>query len=186
MSAAHTRPAVDGGKLTKLVLAALPLLFFAAPITACTESESAPPEGVNEGKRARDFTLANLAGIDVSLSDFQGQVVLVNFWATWCAPCRDEIPGFEQVYRTYTDDGFVVLGVNLQESRDQVEPFLDSMDVTYPILLDQGGDVTSEYRTLGLPMSILVTPEGVIHTRHVGFLSDSILENYLQELLPGP
>ncbi len=184
MRAAHTKPAVGGGKLAKLALAAL-LLSFAASLTACTGSESAPPEGVSEGKRARDFTLANLAGMDVSLSDFQGQVVLVNFWATWCEPCRDEIPGFEQVYRTYKDDGFVVLGVNLQESRDQVEPFVDSMDVTYPILLDQGGDVTSEYRTLGLPMSILVTPEGVIHTRHVGFLSDRFLEKYLQELLPG-
>lgn len=185
MGATQTRPAVGGGKLTKLALAAL-LLLFAAPLTACTESESALAEGVNQGKRARGFTLENLAGIDVSLSDFQGQVVLVNFWATWCAPCRAEIPGFEQLYRTYKDDGFVVLGVNLQESRGQVEPFVDSMDVTYPILLDQGGDVSSEYRTLGLPMSILVTPEGVIHTRHVGFLSDSILENYLQELLPVP
>ncbi len=184
MRAAHTRPAAGGGKLTKLALAAL-LLLFAALLTSCTGSESAPPEGVSEGKRALDFTLANLASIDVSLSDFQGQVVLVNFWATWCEPCRDEIPGFEQVYRAYKDDGFVVLGVNLQESRDQVEPFVDSMDVTYPILLDQGGDVTSEYRPLGLPMSILVTPEGVIHTRHVGFLSDRFLEKYLQELLPG-
>jgi cytochrome c biogenesis protein CcmG/thiol:disulfide interchange protein DsbE len=185
MRASHIGPAVGRAKPLKLVLLAL-LLVSSALVAACTGSESAPPEGVNEGNRARDFTLENLAGDDVSLSALRGQVVLVNFWATWCAPCRAEIPGFEQVYQTYKDSGFVVLGVNLQESRDQVEPFVDAMDVTYPILLDQSGDVTQVYRTLGLPMSILVTPEGLVHTRHVGFLSDSTLENYLRELLPEP
>ncbi|MFC2031020.1 TlpA family protein disulfide reductase [Chloroflexota bacterium] len=161
------------------------LLLLAVVLAGCGGAQSALTEGVNEGTRARDFTLENLGGDEVSLSDFDGQVVLINFWATWCAPCRAEIPGIEEVYRARKDEGFVVLGVNVSETREQVEPFLASMDVTYPVLLDVNGEVTGEYRALGLPMSLLVTREGVIHTRHVGFLSDDTLESHLKKIMAG-
>ena len=85
----------------------------------------AAPSGINEGNRARDFTLETLAGDEVSLSDYVGNVVLINFWATWCPPCRAEIPDLEATYRARQAAGFVVLGVNVDESRAEVQPFVD-------------------------------------------------------------
>ena len=141
------------------------------------------PQGINQGNRARDFTLTSLDGSDVSLSDYRGNVVLVNLWATWCGPCRAEIPDLEAAYRAHKDEGFVVLGINVEEPRKAVEPFVDDMDMTYPVLLDESGLVLKEYRGLGLPMSLLVDREGVIQVRHMGFLTGKQLESYLAKHL---
>jgi peroxiredoxin len=148
------------------------------------EAEAEMPEGIGTGNRARDFTLRSLDGAKVSLSDYRGNVVLVNFWATWCAPCRAEIPDFEEAYQAYKDEGFVILGVNEQESPDIIEPFLAEMGATYPVLLDEQGQVMSEYRVLGLPTSLLLDQDGVIQTRHTGILSIAQLETQLAKLLP--
>ncbi len=139
---------------------------------------------MNEGNRARDFTLETLSGTEASLADYQGSIVLINFWATWCAPCRDEVPALQAAYDAYQEDGFAVLGVNVEESRSTIIPFVTEFDITYPILLDQAGQVLKLYRTLGLPTSILVDRDGVIQVRHIGYLSANQLERYLAELLP--
>ena len=155
------------------------LLVVALSIGSCAGSEGPGPQGINEGLVARDFTLPSLDGGDISLSDYRGSVVLVNFWATWCPPCRAEIPDIEAAYRERSADGFVVLGVNGQEPRETVEPFVKAQGMTYPILLDEQGTVASEYRVIGMPMSLLVDREGVIQTRHVGFLSADHLDRLL-------
>jgi cytochrome c biogenesis protein CcmG/thiol:disulfide interchange protein DsbE len=162
--------------------------FFALAVMviACSGDDPAASSGISQGNRARDFTLEAVDGGQVSLSDYEGNVVLVNFWATWCSPCRDEIPSFEAAYRVYKDKGFVVLGINVEESRSAVEPFVAEMDVTFPMLLDEQGKVMNEYRALGLPMSLLVDREGVISVRHMGYLSDGQLKKYLDELLLSP
>ena len=167
-------------------LIAAVVLLLPAALLGCVAGREAQSVGITEGNRARDFSLESLQGDKISLSDFRGTVVLINFWATWCEPCRAEVPGFEQVFRSHRDDGFVVLGINVEETREQVEPFVDSVDVTYPVLLDPGGEVSAVYRTLGLPMSLLLTPDGEIYVRHVGFLSEAALEDYLQKVMPGP
>ena len=164
------------------VIAALLLLTLS--MAACTASETTQRQGVEEGIQARDFTLETLDGGRVSLSDYHGSVVLINFWATWCPPCRAEIPDFEQVYREYKVQGFAILGVNEQEAGETVRPFVDQLGVSYPVLLDASGKVANEYRALGLPMSILVGRDGVIHTRHIGFLSADTLKERLEKLLP--
>jgi thiol-disulfide isomerase/thioredoxin len=130
--------------------------------------------------------LEALDGGQVSLSDYDGKVVLVNLWATWCPPCRAELPILETAYQAHRDDGFVVLGVNVEEPRSTVQPFVDEMDLSFPVLLDEEGNVADEYRTIGLPMSILVNREGIIAVRHVGYLSDVTLDEYLNEHLPSP
>jgi len=140
--------------------------------------------GVNEGNQARDFTLQALDGGEVSLADHQGKVVLINFWATWCAPCRAEIPDLQAAYEARQGDGFVVLGVNVEESRTAVEPFVAEFDITYPVLLDDTGDVLKLYRAIGLPMSILVDQEGVIQARHIGYLTADQLGDYLEQVFP--
>jgi peroxiredoxin len=160
----------------------IPLILVLA-VVACGGPGEAVPQGINEGNRARDFTLPSLDGTEVSLSDFDDSVVLVNFWATWCAPCRAEIPDFEEAYRAHKDDGFVVLGINVEEPHKVIEPFVDSMDMTYPVLLDERGQVMQEYRAMGLPMSLLVDKGGVIQERHMGTLTADQLDNYLAKLL---
>jgi peroxiredoxin len=160
------------------------LMILAVAMSACRESSAAPLKGVNQGNVARNFTLETVDGSKVSMEDFEGQVVLINFWATWCPPCRAEIPDLEATYLERREDGFVVLGVNVEEPRATVEQFMDEFDMTYPVLLDEGGRVLKMYRANGLPMSVLVDSAGVIQVRHVGFLTAEQLENYLADLIP--
>jgi cytochrome c biogenesis protein CcmG/thiol:disulfide interchange protein DsbE len=109
---------------------------------------------------------------------------LVNLWATWCAPCRAEIPDLEAAYQAHGDDEFVVLGVNQGETRETIQPFVDEFDVTYPVQLDEQGELMKMYRGQGLPMSLLVDEDGVIQVRHVGYLTADQLDDYLAPLLP--
>ncbi len=160
------------------------LLILTIAAVACSGPGSAAPSGVLEGNRARDFTLESLAGNRISLSDYQGRVVLVNLWATWCTPCQAETPDLEAVYRDHKADGFVVLGVNVRESRQAVQAFVQEFGVTYPILLDTTGKLMSEYRVRGLPTSLLIDREGVIQVRHLGALTAAQLEKYLAQVLP--
>jgi len=162
-------------------------MLLALGIGACTgsntEAGSAALQGINTGNQARDFTLKSLDGRKVTLSDFQGDVVLINFWATWCAPCRAEIPDFEGAYQAHKDEGFVILGLNEQESPQVIESFIEELDMTYPALLDEQGQVMREYRVLGLPTSLLVDRHGVIQVRHTGTLAAAQLEAHLTKLL---
>ena len=153
-------------------------------LVACTGSGSGKPQGVNEGIQAHDFTLKTLAGDRVSLSDYKGNVILINFWATWCPSCKAEIPDLEAAYRAHKGEGFVVLGVDLQEPRQAVERFVADMGMTYPVLLDENGSLMKEYRALGLPTSLIVDRDGVIRVRHAGSLSADQLDKYLADLLP--
>lgn len=169
--------------MTRLVRAG-GLFVVLAALVACGGAEGGVPLGVNEGNRARNFTLETLDGTAASLEDYQGSVVLINFWATWCAPCRDEVPDLQAAYDTYQEERFVVLGVNVEEARNRIIPFVAELEITYPILLDETGQVLKLYRTLGLPTSILVDRDGVIQVRHIGYLSADQLERYLAKLLP--
>jgi peroxiredoxin len=159
------------------------LLVLSLVLAACGGTTGGVPEGISEGKQAPDFSLERLEGGEVSLSDHRGDVVLINFWATWCAPCRAEIPAIESVHQARQNDGFVVLGVNYQESRDVVEPFARELAVTYPVLLDESGRIMETYRAIGLPMSVLVDREGIIRVRHTGVLTEEQLDGYLEDLL---
>jgi cytochrome c biogenesis protein CcmG/thiol:disulfide interchange protein DsbE len=160
------------------------VLFLAVAAVACSGPGEAVPQGISEGNRARDFTLETLDGRQVSLSDYKGSAVLINLWATWCDPCRAEVPDIEAAYRAHRDEGFVVLGVNLEEPRETVKPFVEEFGITYPVLLDGRGEVMKAYRGSGLPMSVMVDRDGVIRVRHSGFLSAAQLDKYLAQVLP--
>ena len=160
------------------------LLILAIAVVACSGAGAGTPEGINVGNRAPDFTLEALDGSKVSLEDHRGKVVLINFWATWCPPCRAEIPDIEAAYRAHQDDGFVVLGVNVEEGHELVAPFVDAFEMSYPVLLDESGRLLQTYRAIGLPMSVVLDREGVIQARHIGFLTAADLDGYLAGLLP--
>jgi thiol-disulfide isomerase/thioredoxin len=172
---------VTGWKRLAGILVAMAVMVAVA---ACAGPGSTVARGIAEGSRARNFTLETIDGDQVSLDDYVGSVVLVNFWATWCPPCQAEIPALEAAYQAHKDEGFVILGVNVSESRTSVAPFVQALEMSYPVLLDGNGKLVEEYRSRGLPMSILLDREGTIRVRHIGYLSAEQLDQYLQDVLP--
>src|SRR5207245_11674878 len=101
--------------------------------------------GTDEGKLATNFLLETLDGKEMSLSDLRGQAVVINFWATWCQPCRKEIPELVAAYNSYRERGVVILGVNLQEGNGIVRPFAEVFGMNFPILIHRGGGVGGLY-----------------------------------------
>jgi cytochrome c biogenesis protein CcmG/thiol:disulfide interchange protein DsbE len=168
--------------VSKYVTLVAVLLLLAVFLGACGGDASAESTGVNQGNLAADFTLETVDGTEVALSDYRGNVVMINFWATWCPPCRAEIPDFEAAYQARQDDGFVVLGINVEEPREAVALFAQAIGMSYPVLLDRGGQVMKMYRAPGLPVSLFIDRDGVIRVRHVGFLTGEQLEKYLAQL----
>ena len=110
--------------------------------------------------RAPDFALEDLSGKRWSLKDFRGKVVFLNFWATWCIPCRDEMPLMEKIHREFKDQGLEVVAVNFREDRQAVKKFVEELGVTFKVLLDPGGNVSNEYGAWSLPLSYFINRKG--------------------------
>lgn len=140
-----------------------------------------------EGFLAPDFTLDTLDGKRVTLSELRGKVVVVNFWATWCLPCRAETPALEKSYAQYKESGVVILGVNLtnQDVVSEVESFVQEFKLTYPILLDREGSISNSlYQIRGLPTTFFINREGVIRTVLVGGpMSETFIRSKIEALL---
>ena len=124
---------------------------------------------VDTSGRAPDFTLQTRTGESVSLADLSGQVVMVNFWATWCGPCREEMPHLEALYQRYSDLGFTLLGVNVEENASGVDQFLDETPVTFPVLLDPTNEVSELYDVIAMPSTVLVDRSGNLRFIHHGY-----------------
>jgi peroxiredoxin len=140
------------------------------------------PPGPRVGELAPDFDLPATGGDSVRLFDLRGRVVVLNFWATWCGPCRQELPALQNVLQASTDD-LSILGINVRESPDQVTRFATDLDLALPLLLDQEGQVGDVYQVRGLPTSLFIDRDGLIAARHVGPLDQAALEGYLAPLL---
>ena len=138
------------------------------------------------GQPAPDFTLEALNGGAVTLSHLQGQPVLINFWASWCEPCRAEMPELGRAYETHKADGFVVLAVNMtfQDSLPDVQAFAKDFNLSFPVLLDETGSVAREqYRLRGLPMSFFVDRKGIIVRRHIGAMRSEQIDVFVGEIV---
>jgi len=139
-----------------------------------------------EGFLAPDFTLDTLDGKKVTLSELRGKIVVVNFWATWCPPCRAETPALEKSYEQYKDSGVVILGANLtnQDLVSKVESFVQEFTLTYPILLDRDGSVGYLYQINGLPTTFFINRQGIIRTAVVGGpMSETFIRSKIEALL---
>ncbi len=120
-------------------------------------------------KTAPDFTVPRLGGSPIRLGDFKGQVIFLNFWATWCPPCREEMPSMERLYRRFKAKGFTVLALSIDSRGEEVVgPFVKSLGLTFPVGLDPRMTVADEYRMAGLPTSILIDARGAIVAVAVG------------------
>ncbi len=124
-----------------------------------------------EGHLAPDFALKTLEGKTVRLSDLRGKkVVLLNFWATWCPPCRLEMPTMQRIYSDYKDKGFEVLAINIEpDATEEIREFIQELRLTFPILLDPDMKVTRKYRLIGLPVSMLIDRQGIIRSKSLGY-----------------
>ena len=142
-----------------------------------------------DGKQKKanlDFTVKDMNGRDVKLADFKGRVILLNFWATWCGPCKVEIPGFVKLYNAYKDKGFVVIGISTDDPAEQLRSFAQQMKMTYPVLVGSDRtDITDvAYGPMwGIPVSYLIGKDGVICHRYMGLATEEQLERELNVLL---
>jgi peroxiredoxin len=147
---------------------------------------SGESESSDVGRVAPDFLLETPEGGELRLSDLRGQPVLVNFWASWCAPCRQEMPEIVRAYDA-ADGGLVVVGVNLQENAGAVTSFADDYGMTFPIAIDRTGQVGESWRIggpiEGIPSSYFIDADGVVRARHYGPMSDEDLQSGLSEIM---
>lgn len=135
-------------------------------------------EPVGPGREAPSFTVASLRGDSVSLSDYEGQVVLLNIWATWCAPCRVEMPSLERLYQELEGEPFEILAVSVDAARGgrdeygnpggNIQAFADSLGLTFRILHDPTGRIQDRYRTTGVPETFLIGKDGIIYKKVAG------------------
>ena len=132
-----------------------------------------------------DLTLETLDGASIDLAEQDGRLLLVNFWATWCAPCREEIPDLKALHSDLEEDGLTVIGVALdRKGREVVDPFVDQHEINYPIVVDAEGTAEAELGPIpGLPTTILVTPDGQITKRVVGIFPTDEMRPILQDML---
>ncbi|RXZ78841.1 TlpA family protein disulfide reductase [Paenibacillaceae bacterium] len=141
--------------------------------------------GIERGQLAPDFTLSDLSGMPVQLSDFAGKKVLLNFWATWCPPCRIEMPHMQKIYEDYEAKDVVILGVNLtptEENPDLVETFVDDQQLTFPILMDQFGDVMQTFQIIAYPTTYILDSDGVVREKYRGAINYEIMEDAISKI----
>jgi len=136
------------------------------------------------GAPAPEFTLTALNGETYSLSELQGKTVIVNFWATWCAPCREEMPDLQEIHDEYADEGLVILAVNANEPPATVQGFVDEYDITFPVLLDPGRAVSALYEVQAYPSTFFVDGDGRIRVdTYAGPMTSSFIESHVLRLL---
>ncbi|MCZ7619499.1 MAG: TlpA family protein disulfide reductase [Myxococcota bacterium] len=143
--------------------------LVAAVVFAALWATGPPPAPIRPGQPAPEFALPRLGdGAPVELSDLRGRVVLLNFWATWCKPCEDEMPAMERLYAELAGPGFEMLAVSVDAGRSEVEAFQERLGVTFPILLDPAKRVSASYQSYRFPESFLIDSEGRILARYIG------------------
>lgn len=145
---------------------------------------SAPLYPARQKAQAQNFTVDLINGESFQLSNQQGKVVLINIWATWCAPCHDETPDFVDLYDQYKDEGLLVLGVSIDEQgKSVVKPFMEKYNVNYPVVIDDGSIMDKYGPTMGIPTSYVIDKEGNLRYFAVGALTQKELEPKLVKLL---
>lgn len=140
---------------------------------------------VNSNGPAANFTLKSADGENIRLSEHRGEVVLLNFWASWCGPCRQEMPHLEAMHRKYTELGFTVFGVNVEQDREMADRILIDIPVTFPILFDDDNVVSELYGVDAMPTTLLIDRNGEIRYLHRGYKAgyEEAYEQQVRELL---
>jgi len=167
-----------------VLVAALVWIFISADKSGTSTAGKIPAPG--QGFLAPDFTLNTPNGESFTLSELRGQAVLVNLWATWCPPCRAEMPAIQKFYDEYKDQGFVVLGLNMtyQDDASAVVPFVKENQLTFPILLETTGATAKKYELRSLPSSYFIDRNGIIREVVIGGpMSEALLRTRIEAIL---
>lgn len=175
-------------------VAAIALYVFVVSLQNNIQNNTPPdvdiePTHTQTGPSAPNFTLQDLNGRMVSLSDYKGKVVLINIWATWCPPCVSETPSIDKLYKMLEDEDFELLAVSIDEGgKKVVEDFMKNKDLSFPVLLDPEGRVARLYRTTGVPESFIVRKDGTIDNKIVGAIDWTTPKviDYFQKLMQEP
>jgi peroxiredoxin len=144
-------------RLQQLIMGAVLLIVWGSSTAA------------NQPSMAPDFTLKSHEGVNIKLSELRGQVVMVNFWASWCGPCRQEMPLLQQLYDRYQSLGFALLGVNVDEDQAAANKILKELPVSFPILYDKRSKVSKAYQVKAMPSTFIVDRDGRIRYLHKGY-----------------
>lgn len=174
-------------KLQRIILYTLVLIFSIWWINLSADTngisnEHAPQEGFN----APDFTLKTPTGETFTLSELKGEAVIINLWATWCPPCRAEMPALQQLYEEYKHQGLVILAINMtyQDAPRDIVPFVNQHKLTFPILLDETGAVANLYQLRSLPSTYFINRAGIINEVVIGGpMSEALLRTRIEKIL---
>ena len=147
--------------LDRATVAALFGIFLLAAVQAGAS--------VKVAETAPDFTLKTLHGPNLRLEEYRGQVVLINFWASWCGPCRQEMPILDRLHQRYEDTGFAVLGVNVEGEVGPAQKIVDKTNVTFPVLIDEGQVVSELYELEAMPSTVVIDRNGMVRYVHRGY-----------------
>jgi peroxiredoxin len=160
--------------LKRWLLAGLAALTTSVSIAAVTPSAPAP-----------DFTLRSVGGPNLRLQEQRGRVVMVNFWATWCAPCRQEMPQLNKLYDKYRASGFVLLGVNIDDDAGRAAEVATKLGLKFPVLLDTDKAVSRSYELSSMPTTVLIDRDGRVRYLHRGYVQgyENLYEQQIRELL---
>jgi len=144
------------------------------------------PDRAAVGQPAPDFTAFTPDNQEISLSGLRGSPVAVNFWATWCGPCRVEMPVLQRAIERYAEEGLVILAVNGGESAGIVQAYMDALGLTFSALLDPNGAIVEQYGIQAFPTTIWIDRQGIIQAKHLGPLSSDLIDSYMADLLGTP
>jgi thiol-disulfide isomerase/thioredoxin len=166
---------------TKLTLGVLILLLLSG--IYLYRRPTTPHASSTQLRPAPDFTLPQISGPPIKLSDYRGKVVLLDFWATWCEPCRAETPFFVEFQSKYGNQGLEIIGVSMDDSPDPVPAFMREFKINYPVVMGNA-QIGEQYGgVLGLPIAFLIDRQGRIHKKHTGATDKSVFENEIKILL---
>lgn len=152
------------------------------------EPEQADIPQTEKVNKAPDFTVTDQNGQAVNLSDFNEKPVIVNFWATWCGPCKSEMPAFENLYKRYKDDVDIMMVNMTDDTHDTVErvkQFVSQNGFTFPVYFDTKADAANTYRVMSIPMTLFIDKNGNIVNTHTGAMTEKMLNNYIINLIGG-
>jgi peroxiredoxin len=139
---------------------------------------------VSEGNVAPEFVLNSINDEKVKLSNIKKDVVIINFWATWCDYCKREMPAFETVYGKYKDKNIEIISINLQESNNDVNKFIKEYNLTFPVVIDADGEVSKKYKITTVPTTYLLDSKGKVIKKNVGEMDEAMLEDWIKQIVP--
>ena len=168
LSQTSTGPAARSGPSRMVVVLAAAAILAVMFLVVWLQSSKYEPLVV--GKVAPDFQLPDLADKQLRLSDYRGKVVFLNFWATWCKPCREEMPSMEVLYKNFEKDGLVILAVSIDRvtTKNEIPPFVKGLNLTFPVLVDSWGQTDKRYKLMGVPETYIIDQQGILREKIIG------------------